>query len=1092
MPQPYVSRPEAEAFLTALADAIKAPKKSPVVFHVYGIGGVGKSTLLRRVIETFPQAAMPIINDLPIKFGETEGIGTPVDLMKKLHGLLESQFLNPSLFGRSLKAQPDPFTERYTQYFDTIHQLNSTSPDGKSGASAEQLSQVKQLLKGLTQGGGALATMTGNPVVGGALAAASKGTDAVVDGASLALSEKDRVQSLVQSHKATRDKRELQELLLDPLPHLTQAFVKSLSQWSAQKPIVLMLDTYEKADLATIDLWLWRSLLSNTDLRRYPVRLVVAGRYNLLNRQEWQTVQQTSELVKSYGPEKFTAAQTQEYLAEIGITDPARVERIHQTTKGWPYYLNKIRETQPTLNPNFLTQDLAKFLVNHLPAVEQAAGEQLARLAACCRWFDGQMIELLAQQFQLVPPLPQGGVVQPRGGCLAWLREQTFVEPLAGGRWRLDDVARDVFRMALWQADPSQFQRTHDLLARYFKTKSSQVVATQTPTSEKYENPDWREPRAEYLYHLTFTISATLQTTWLSHVLEATYLRQPGLVRAPLQGITEDYALAEHPYLVYTTRSFLQRLRLAVEYGWALLEEDPIDYPYETKLGLNKVKIDQAVTTCLNNPGQLEGLAKFAALFYKAKRCAEGQKLTWLQQAQAQAEQLLTVESPDFLAGLFLNKLGGTFYNANLFAEAIACCNEALALKPDKHEALWGKGAALSALGDNAGAIICCDTALKIKPDNPEALNNKGNALSALGQKESAIACYDAALAIKPNHPNALYNKGNALSALGQYEAAIACYDAALEIKPDDHAALSGKGYALSALGQYEAAIACYGAALEIKPDLHEALHNKGIALGNLGQKLREEGLEEAALAKISEGIACYDAALAIKPNHPNALYNKGNALSALGQYEAAIACYDAALEIKPDDHAALSGKGYALSALGQYEAAIACYGAALEIKPDLHEALHNKGIALGNLGQKLREEGLEEAALARLSEGIACYDAVLEIKPDYHDALYNKGIALGNLGQKLREEGLEEAALAKLSEGIACYDAALEIKPDYHDALYNKACCYGLQGDADNTIQSLQTAIALDPKYRELVKTDTDFDPIRTDERFLALVEGE
>ncbi|MGB7313002.1 MAG: tetratricopeptide repeat protein, partial [Nodosilinea sp.] len=612
-----------------------------------------------------------------------------------------------------MKAQPDPFTDRYTQYFDAIHQLNSTSPDGKSGASAEQLSQVKQLLKGLTQGGGALATMTGNPVVGGALAVASKGTDAVVEGASLALSEKDRVQSLVQSHKATRDKRELQELLLDPLRHLTQAFVKSLGQWSAQKPIVLMLDTYEKADLATIDLWLWRSLLSNTDLRRYPIRLVVAGRYNLLNRQEWQTVQQTSELVKPYGPEKFTPAQTQAYLAEIGITDPATVERIHQTTKGWPYYLNKIRESQPNLDLNSLTQDLATFLVNHLPAAEQAAGEKLAQLAACCRWFDGQMIELLAQQFQLVPPLPQGGVVQPQGGCLAWLKEQTFVEPLAGGRWRLDDVARDVFRMALWQADPSRFQRTHDLLARYFKAKSSQVVAAQTPTSEKYENPDWREPRAEYLYHATFTPSATLQTTWLSHVLEATYLSQPSLVRAPLQGITEDYALVEHPYLAYATRSFLQRLRPAVEYGWAVLEEDPIDYFFnEAVLGLNKGEIDQAVATCLDNPGQFEDLAKFAALFYKAKRCAEGQKLTWLQQAQAQAEQLLTVEPSDFLAELFLYRLGNSLYKASFLENAIACYDAALDIKPDLHEALYNKGIALDDLGQYEAAIACYDAAL--------------------------------------------------------------------------------------------------------------------------------------------------------------------------------------------------------------------------------------------------------------------------------------------------------------------------------------------------------------------------------------------
>jgi hypothetical protein len=38
-------------------------------------------------------------------------------------------------------------------------------------------------------------------------------------------------------------------------------------------------------------------------------------------------------------------------------------------------------------------------LVNHLPPAEQTAGKQLAQLAACCRWFDGPMIESLAQQF---------------------------------------------------------------------------------------------------------------------------------------------------------------------------------------------------------------------------------------------------------------------------------------------------------------------------------------------------------------------------------------------------------------------------------------------------------------------------------------------------------------------------------------------------------------------------------------------------------------------------------------------------------------------------------------------------------------------
>ncbi len=190
--------------------------------------------------------------------------------------------------------------------------------------------------------------------------------------------------------------------------------------------------------------------------------------------------------------------------------------------------------------------------------------------------------------------------------------------------------------------------------------------------------------------------------------------------------------------------------------------------------------------------------------------------------------------------------------------------------------------------------------------------------------------------------------------------------------------------------------------------------------------------------------------------------FGLGNTAYALTWYEAAIAAYDQALEIKPDDHNALTNKGVALVNLGRYEAAIAAYDQALAIKPDKHEALNNKGVALVNLG---RDE-----------EAIAAYDQALEIKPDDHNALYSKGFALGNLG--------------RYEEAIAAYDQALAIKPDKHEALYNKACCYALQSDADAAITWLQKAIDLSPdRYREMAKTDSDFDTIRSDSRFQALL---
>ncbi|MCY7393656.1 MAG: tetratricopeptide repeat protein [Leptolyngbyaceae cyanobacterium CAN_BIN12] len=68
-------------------------------------------------------------------------------------------------------------------------------------------------------------------------------------------------------------------------------------------------------------------------------------------------------------------------------------------------------------------------------------------------------------------------------------------------------------------------------------------------------------------------------------------------------------------------------------------------------------------------------------------------------------------------------------------------------------------------------------------------------------------------------------------------------------------------------------------------------------------------------------------------------------------------------------------------------------------------------------------------------------------------------------------------------------YEKAVEINPDYHEAWYNKACCSALLGKPEEAIENLQRAIELHPHYREMAKTDADFDGIRQDARFQALV---
>jgi tetratricopeptide (TPR) repeat protein len=293
--------------------------------------------------------------------------------------------------------------------------------------------------------------------------------------------------------------------------------------------------------------------------------------------------------------------------------------------------------------------------------------------------------------------------------------------------------------------------------------------------------------------------------------------------------------------------------------------------------------------------------------------------------------------------------------------------------------------------------------------------------------------------------------QGNIFYADQNHEAAIESYDVALAVKPDDHAAWYNRGVILARLGRHEAAIESFDAALAVKPDDHVAWSNRGLSLDNLGR-------HEAA-------IESFDAALAVKPDLHEAWYNRGVSLDNLGRHEAAIESYDTVLAVKPDLHEAWYNRGVSLDNLGRHEAAIESYDTALAVKPDLHEAWYNRGLSLDNLG--------------RYEAAIESYDAALAVKPDLHEALSNRGNSLAKLG--------------RYEVAITSCDEALQIKPDLREAYYNRACAHSRNRNPEAALQDLAAAIRLAPEqYRNLAKTDTDFDGVRDDPRFQALLEGD
>jgi len=294
-----------------------------------------------------------------------------------------------------------------------------------------------------------------------------------------------------------------------------------------------------------------------------------------------------------------------------------------------------------------------------------------------------------------------------------------------------------------------------------------------------------------------------------------------------------------------------------------------------------------------------------------------------------------------------------------------------------------------------------------------------------------------------------LVELGILLLAAQEYEDAIANFDQALEIKPDHHQVWYNLGVALSIIGRLEAGIDSFEQAVKIQPDYHEAWYNRGLALSDLGRN--------------EEAIESYDQALKFKLDNYLAGYKRWvKKLLVLEANKSGIESFDQALTSKLNDHKYCNKRAVDLLELGRNKAAIDFFEQALIIKRDDYEAWNNRGVALWKLGQK-------QAA-------INSYNQAVKIKPDLQEAWNNRGVALLELGEN--------------KAAINSFDKAIKIKPNDGQAWYNKACFYALQGNVGLALENLKQAITLNPEeYREMAKTDSDFDSIRSDQWFQALI---
>ncbi|MGF1515344.1 MAG: tetratricopeptide repeat protein [Elainellaceae cyanobacterium] len=228
----------------------------------------------------------------------------------------------------------------------------------------------------------------------------------------------------------------------------------------------------------------------------------------------------------------------------------------------------------------------------------------------------------------------------------------------------------------------------------------------------------------------------------------------------------------------------------------------------------------------------------------------------------------------------------------------------------------------------------------------------------------------------------------------------------------------------------------------------------------------------------------------------PTDALRKGYLLYESRQYRPAIASFNQALKLQPREKLALHGRGLAHAQVGCYETAARDFERALALCLEDPQLWYNHGVALSHLKHHRR--------------AIHSFDRSIELNPNSHHAWYNRSHALRSCGHyraalenlnrvvylkpdccyAWRYRGFILSAMKRYPEAIASFNESLQINERNLSAWYGKAQAAVRFNDLESAIHCLHQTFRLNPVgYQHLVRSRREFDPVRSDGRFIDLI---
>lgn len=849
------------------------------IVSIYGDGGVGKSTLMQRIIEEINSSTY---KPYCVIAGVDERHATAFNVLKE--------------FAEQLHLRHE-FKRARGEYTDALRRLHDEQETAQDVVMAHASDFAGAAVEGI-------------PVVG----------PVIREGVKLA------ARQAIKGYQNNKV-RGLVERLEDPINDLTKAFVTELNHLvdaagnfgsKRHRRILLFFDTFEQIAPEIVP-WLLDHFLTSEISSN--IVLVISGRTSLENsvpemRKRWLPYID-NDVMHTISLNSFTEAETRSYLEQRGIVDPASVTKIWHLSHGLPLYLSLLtsspeREVDPTADV------VANFLL-WIPERDEIKRRLVLDGALFSRPFN--LDDLAA--FHYIPE-------KERAGFYDWLIKQPFIrQGTQDGRYSYHELVEELFCRHLFQRSPIDCYATRTALANYYQHCLEYLQGQ--GGQDVYRQDEWLALLLALAQQFFFLPDMGSHFSALEWLLQAADVSGQG---EEIKRFLRD--IAQQPFHGQLSDDAQQCASILLRY----LETEPQSEAFIDTANALIEKVEQAALFSASVLAHLYGNRGVALrnTYHHLQALADLNRAITLDPSYAwaygqrgivydrlkQFEEALT----DFQRALELNDTydwvfvarGDVYRRLKNDQLAIDNFNRALALDPDYAQAYAGRGRAYRFLAQYEQSIADFNKAIELDPAMAWAYGRRGELYRILKQYPRAVADFIHAIELEPGYFWAYAQLGEVYRHLKQYEQALEAHTSAIILNPEYAWAYASRGLVYALLSNYRKAIVDYDRAIALNSKYTWAYSQRGKAYKQH--------------KKYSKALEDFDRALALSPNDHWIYSHRGLCFVALHEYQQALADIDRALALNPNYARGYAHRGSVYLWLGDLENALANYQRNCELDP--------------------------------------------------------------------------------------------------------------------------------------------------------------